>query len=89
MKLILIGVVFSVVVWWIIDETASPETAQKLHRGAATVFWWMVAIFVVGGVIGLLSFGWDHLGKKVLLYNNTKEAHGRSKTRYGRFDGST
>jgi len=37
------------------------DLKKKLHRGAATLFWWMVAIFVIGGVIGLLNFGWKHL----------------------------
>jgi hypothetical protein len=63
MKLIVIGAVFGVVVWQIIDGFASPETAQKLRRVAGTLFWWMMAIFVVGGVIGLLSIGWEHLSK--------------------------
>jgi hypothetical protein len=63
MKILLIGAVFGVVVWQIIDGIASPETAQKLHRVATTVFWWMLAIFAVGGVVGLLSFGWEHLRK--------------------------
>jgi len=33
-KLILLGASFSVTVWWIIDSTASPKTAEKLHRAA-------------------------------------------------------
>jgi hypothetical protein len=53
----------SVALWQFVDSTASPKTAAKLHRAAAVAFWWMIAIFVVGGVIGLLSFGWEHLGK--------------------------
>jgi hypothetical protein len=60
---ILIIASLSTALWQFVDSNASPKTAAKLHRVAATVFWWIVAIFVVGGVIGLLSFGWDHLGK--------------------------
>jgi hypothetical protein len=63
MKVALIGAVFGVVVWQIIDGIASPETSQKLHRVATTVFWWVLVIFVVGGVFGLLSLGWEHLRK--------------------------
>ena len=47
--------------WQLMEATVSQETLKKLHRGAATLFWWMVAIFVIGGVIGLLNFGWKHL----------------------------
>jgi hypothetical protein len=63
MKIAIIGAVFGVVVWQIIDKTASPETARKLHRVATIAFWWIVGIFVIGGVIGLLALGWEHLGK--------------------------
>jgi len=63
MKIALIGAVFGVIVWQIIDKNASPETARKLHRVATIVFWWMVAIFAIGGAVGLLAFGWEHLGK--------------------------
>lgn len=62
MKTLLI-VVFSVALWQLIDRVVPPKTAEKLHRVASTVFWWLIIIFVIGGVIGLLSFGWDHLGK--------------------------
>jgi hypothetical protein len=61
---ILIIAYFSVAVWQIVDRTVSAKTAEKMHRVASIVFWWMVGIFVVGGVIGLLSPGWDHLTKK-------------------------
>jgi heme/copper-type cytochrome/quinol oxidase subunit 2 len=60
---ILIVASLSVCAWQIVGDMVSAKTAQKLHRAAAVVFWWMVAIFVIGGVIGLLSFGWQHLGK--------------------------
>jgi hypothetical protein len=60
---ILIIASLSTALWHFVDSNVSPKTAAKLHRVAATVFWWIVAIFVVGGVIGLLSFGWEHLGK--------------------------
>jgi hypothetical protein len=62
-KIILLSAVFSVLVWQIVDKTASPKTGQRLHRAAGIVFWWLVGIFVVGGVIGLLDLGWQHLTK--------------------------
>ena len=61
--LTLVCVGFSVLVWQIVDQVASPKTAQKIHRVAGTVFWWIVGIFVVGGLVGLLDLGWQHLTK--------------------------
>jgi hypothetical protein len=62
-KVILLCAGFSVLVWQIVDKVASPKTGQKLHRAAGTAFWWLVGIFVVGGVVGLLHLGWQHLTK--------------------------
>lgn len=60
-KLTLLCVGFSLLVWQIVDQVASPKTAQKLHRVAGAVFWWLVGIFVAGGIVGLLDLGWQHL----------------------------
>lgn len=62
-KLFLLCLSFSMTVLWIIDSMASPKTKEKLHRAAITVFKWLAYIFVIGGVIGLLNLGWEHLMK--------------------------
>jgi hypothetical protein len=60
---IIIVAVFSAALWQFVDSNASPKTAEKLHRMAGIVFKWLVYIFVIGGVIGLLNLGWEHLTK--------------------------
>jgi hypothetical protein len=58
---IVVSAGFSVLFWQFLEATVSRETLTKIRRVAAQLFWWMIAIFVVGGVIGLLNFGWKHL----------------------------
>jgi hypothetical protein len=62
-KMFLLCLSLSITVLWIIDSIAPPKTKEKLHGAAITVFKWLVYIFVIGGVIGLLNLGWEHLMK--------------------------
>jgi hypothetical protein len=62
-KFILLCACFSVAFWQLVENIASPRTAQRIHRAAGIVSKWLLVIFVVGGVIGLLNLGWEHLTK--------------------------
>jgi hypothetical protein len=62
-KLILLCASLSVAVSWLIGSAASLKTADRLDSTAGTLFKWLLLAFVVGGVIGLLNLGWQHLMK--------------------------
>lgn len=62
-KTFLLCLSLSMTVLWIIDSIVPPKTKGKLHGAAINVFKWLVYIFVIGGVIGLLNLGWEHLMK--------------------------